>query len=139
MFSFPLVIQYRWNTLATSKPCSDAPPWDFGVINSRLSFASFALSIPKWPAVALFFCVRAISDSMSAIFSKIVDILSCFFLSYHKIFSPKLSRRMGIEIFSRISSKNQLTYNFCKQTEMLKMTIEKKFTEWKMFEKEFIF
>ena len=47
---------------------------------------------------------------------------------------------MGIEIFSRISSKNQLTYNFCKQTEMLKMTIENKNPQnEKCFKKEFTF
>ena len=56
-------------TLFTSNPSPLAPPPPppDGSISSRRSLASLALSIPKWPAVALFFCVRAISASISAI------------------------------------------------------------------------
>ncbi len=56
-------------------PSPVPPPWDFGVMSSLLSFASLALSMPKWPAVALFFCVRAISASISAILSRMVDMV----------------------------------------------------------------
>lgn len=41
-------------------PSPVAPPPPLGVISSRLSLANLALSEPKWPAVALFFCVLAI-------------------------------------------------------------------------------
>jgi len=42
--------------LATSKPAPPPPPPpDVGVRSSRFNLASFALSWPKWKAVALFF------------------------------------------------------------------------------------
>ena len=55
--------------LVTSKPSPGLPPPPLlGLMISCLSLASLALSRPRWYAVALFFCVRAISDSISAIF-----------------------------------------------------------------------
>lgn len=72
--------------LATSKPATryqrvfspqfmanlhpPPPPLDDGVSSSRLSFASLALSWPKWKLVALFFCVLAISSSMPLIYMR---------------------------------------------------------------------
>ena len=42
-----------------------------GCMSSLRSLASFALSVPKWYDVALFFWVLAISVSISLIFSRI--------------------------------------------------------------------
>ena len=50
----------------TSKP-SPAPPLDAGACSSVRSLARRALSWPRWYSVALFFCVRAISASISLI------------------------------------------------------------------------
>ena len=46
--------------LATSNPSPVPPPPPLGSISSRRSFASRAFNKPRWPLVALFFCVRAI-------------------------------------------------------------------------------
>ena len=57
--------------LVTSKPSPLGPPFGPAAsINSRCNFASLARSDPKCVAVALFFCVRLISSSIAAIFSK---------------------------------------------------------------------
>eukprot|EP00958_Prasinococcus_capsulatus_P011490 scaffold1142_cov387-Prasinococcus_capsulatus_cf.AAC.4 len=53
----------------TSKPSPAAPVLPPGSSSCVRSLASFALSWPKWYSVALFFCVRAISSSISLIFS----------------------------------------------------------------------
>jgi len=58
------------------------PPPPEGEINSRRNLANFALSTPKWYEVALFFWVRAISASISAIFSCVVDIFLIIFARY---------------------------------------------------------
>ena len=55
----------------TSNP-SPSPPLLFGGASSSVrSLASFDFVMPKCPSVALFFCVRDISSSMSLIFSRI--------------------------------------------------------------------
>jgi hypothetical protein len=46
-------------------PAPPPPPPPLGSSSSRRSLASLAFSMPRWPAVALFFCVRAISFSIS--------------------------------------------------------------------------
>lgn len=46
--------------LATSNPSPLPPPPPLGWINSRRSLAKRALRMPRWLAVALFRCVRAI-------------------------------------------------------------------------------
>ena len=61
-------------TFSTSKP-SPAPPPAFGVSSSAVrSFASRARSEQRCDIVALFTCVRAISFSMSRIFSTVVMV-----------------------------------------------------------------
>ena len=65
-------------TFSTSKP-SPAPPPAFGVSSSAVrSFASRARSEQRCDIVALFTCVRAISFSMSRIFSTVVMVAAQF-------------------------------------------------------------
>ena len=60
-------------TLDTSKPTpAPPPPLVAGSSSSRRSLASLALREPKCPLVALFFCVRFISSSMSMIFFSVL-------------------------------------------------------------------
>mmetsp|Transcript_15405 Transcript_15405/g.51918 ORF Transcript_15405/g.51918 Transcript_15405/m.51918 type:complete len:247 (-) Transcript_15405:25-765(-) len=63
-------------TFFTSKP-SPPPPDVFRPCSSssRRSLASLALTRPRWPSVALFFCVRAYSFSSSSIFASVVDMV----------------------------------------------------------------
>mmetsp|Transcript_14268 Transcript_14268/g.17990 ORF Transcript_14268/g.17990 Transcript_14268/m.17990 type:complete len:254 (+) Transcript_14268:688-1449(+) len=53
----------------TSKPSPPPPEEEFSTRSSLRSLASLAFSVPRWYSVALFFWVRAISASISFIFS----------------------------------------------------------------------
>lgn len=62
--------------LPTSNPSIlPPPPLLAPSINSRLSLASFDFNTPRWVFVALFFWVRSISASTSAIFCWIVLLI----------------------------------------------------------------
>ena len=61
----PMSATRPWPYFDTSNP-SPSPPPDFAGARSCVrSFASFDFKMPRWPSVALFFCVLLISSSMS--------------------------------------------------------------------------
>eukprot|EP00982_Pelagococcus_subviridis_P017385 31534-Pelagococcus_subviridis.AAC.7 len=67
----PMSATRPWPYLDTSKLSSFEPLVLDGARSCVRSLASLDFKMPRWPSVALFFCVRDISSSMSLIFSRI--------------------------------------------------------------------
>ena len=62
--------------LSTSNPSPFSPFFPVGSSSCDLYLANLALRVPRWYSVALFFCVRAISFSISLIFSRMPMVIN---------------------------------------------------------------
>jgi hypothetical protein len=69
----------------TSNPGPLAPPFPCGSSSMTRYLANLAFKRPKWCSVALFFCVRLISRSISAKKCKIIQKHTDLFKNAHDI------------------------------------------------------